>query len=159
VSATYRYCPFCGGEVHAPLNALDAKPESFIDLLNSIYNLLADKANQSRIAYLSARSEEVIARRARLEFDEEFDSISRSYATRGGLPAAVTNLYSLALTNGLTGYAYRTIEEWVTHRRSGPMSQAESQQLLITCSRRLPPSTWGRGDRDGGPRPIRGRPC
>jgi hypothetical protein len=57
VDCLFRFCPACGGRIHIPLERTNAKPEMFIDLMNSLYSLLVDKNNASRTKYLPALSE------------------------------------------------------------------------------------------------------
>ena len=62
---SFRYCPTCGGRLYFSLDTPNAKPEMFIDFFNSLYNLLADKNNDSRSKYLPNLSEKIIARRCK----------------------------------------------------------------------------------------------
>jgi len=64
-----------------------------------------------------------------MEFEDEFRAISMTYITKGGLPDAVMDLYPMSLTNSLSGYVYRSIEEFVTHKKSAELPESERQYL------------------------------
>lgn len=130
VSGSYRYCPYCGAEVHTAFNEENARPEAFIELLNSLYNLLADKASPVRRHYLPQISEDVMSRRATLEFNDEFGRFFATFAAHGGMPQSVSDLLTVSLSNALTGYAYRSVEEAVMRKRSSALSPTESERLL-----------------------------
>jgi len=66
---SFRYCPSCGAPAYAALDSTHANPESFLDLFNSLYNLIADRNNYERVIYLPALSEQIIARRCKMGFN------------------------------------------------------------------------------------------
>jgi hypothetical protein len=132
VNCLFRFCPSCGEPLHILLEQINAKPELFIDLMNSLYNLIADKSNEKRTEYLPSLSENIMSRRCKIEFEDEVRSISIMYLTKGGLPDAVLDLYPMALTNSLSGYVYRTIEEFVTHKKSTKLSDADREYLVTS---------------------------
>ena len=135
VNCLFRFCPFCGEPIHISLEQINTKPELFVELMNSLYNLIADKNNEKRTEYLTPLSESVMSRRCKIEFEDEFRSISMTYLTKGGLPDAVLDLYPMSLTNSLSGYVYRTIEELVTHKKSAELSDADRQYLMTSMYR------------------------
>jgi hypothetical protein len=48
------------------------------------------------------------------------------------VPDAVQALYPLSLSNSLTGYVYRSVEEFVTDRKSAELSPTERECLLTS---------------------------
>lgn len=113
VDYSFRYCPTCGGQLYVSLDTPNAKPEMFIDLFNSSYNLLADKNNDSRSKYLPNLSENIIARRGELEYEDDYQDMIRNLGMKFVPPNATTDMYYLSLTNTLAGYTYRSIEELI----------------------------------------------
>jgi len=126
-----RFCPRCGNQVYVSLDQ-DPKPEIFIDLFLSLYNLLADITNERRGHYLANTSEKIMRRRCRLEFDDETKRFTLDFLTRGGLPDAVLDLYNMAISNCLNGYTYRVVEEMVTKTKSPKLSDAEIHYLMTS---------------------------
>jgi hypothetical protein len=118
--------------MHISIEQINAKPEQFIDLMNSLYNLIADKNNAKRTEYLPALSENIMSRRCKIEFEDEIRSIAINYLTKGGLPDAVQDLYPMSLTNSLSGYVYRTIEELVTNKRSSKLPDVDRDYLMTS---------------------------
>lgn len=126
----FRYCPSCGERIYISLEALNAKPELFIDLLNSLYNLIADKNNDRRTEYFPVLSESIIIRRCKIEYDDQVKSILLDSILKGGLPDALRDLYHLSLTNTLSGYTYRSIEEFIVNIKSEKLSESEKNSLI-----------------------------
>jgi hypothetical protein len=135
VDCLFRFCPFCSAPIHISLEQINTKPELFIDQMNSLYNFIADKNNEKRSEYLPPLSESIMSRRCKIEFEDEFRSISMTYLTKGGLPDAVLDLYPMSLTNSLSGYVYRTVEELVTHKKSAELSDTDRQYLRTSMYR------------------------
>jgi hypothetical protein len=130
VDYSFRYCPTCGGQLYVSLDTPNAKPEMFIDLFNSLYNLLADKNNDSRSKYLPNLSENIIARRCKLEYEDDYQDMIRNLGMKFVPPNAATDMYYLSLTNTLAGYTYRSIEELIVKRKSEMLSEAEKRHFM-----------------------------
>ncbi len=130
VDYSFRYCPSCGGQLYVSLDASNAKPEMFIDLFNSLYNLLADKNNDRRSKYLPILSENIIARRCKLEYEDDYRDMIQNLGMKFVPPDATTYMYYLSLTNTLAGYTYRSIEELIVKRKSEMLSETEKHQLM-----------------------------
>lgn len=125
IDYSFRYCPLCGAPAYAALDSTNANPESFLDLFNSLYNLIADRNNYERVICLPTLSEQTIARRCKIEFDDDYGSMIRNLAAKFIPPAAAENLYHLYLTNTLSGYAYRSVEELIFKGESPSLSESE----------------------------------
>jgi len=126
----FRFCPACGEPVYVSLDVPHAKPEYFFDLMNPLYNLLADRDNPRRREYLPALSEEVIVRKCRIDFEAELSDIRTHVFLPVSLPDTVEELYHMSLSDALSGYAYRSIEEFVVQNRSQRLSHSDKRDLL-----------------------------
>lgn len=82
IDYSFRYCPSCGSQAYTSLESTNAKPESFLGLFNSLYNLLADINNNKRSAYLPSFSEQIITRRCKLEYEDDYSDMVRSLAMK-----------------------------------------------------------------------------
>lgn len=127
---SFRYCPSCSAPAYTSLEPENATPDSFPDLFNSLYNLLADRSNSKRSQYLPSSSEQVITRRCKIEFDDEYGGMVRNLVAKFIPPTAAENLYHLYLTNTLTGYTYRSIEEIISKRKSPPLSESDKEYFM-----------------------------
>jgi len=130
VDYSFRYCPSCGGQLYVSLDTSNPKPEMFIDLFNSLYNLLADKNNDRRSKYLPILSENIIARRCKLEYEDDYRDMIRNLSMKFVPPDATADMYYLSLSNTLAGYTYRFVEELIVKRKSEILSEAEKRQLM-----------------------------
>jgi hypothetical protein len=130
VDYSFRYCPSCGSQLYVSLDTSDAKPEMFIDLFNSLYNLLADKNNDGRSKYLPILSENIIARRCKLEYEDDYRDMIRNLGMKFVPLDATADMYYLSLTNTLAGYTYRFVEELIVKRKSEMLSETEKRQLM-----------------------------
>jgi hypothetical protein len=115
----------------------DAGPDDFVPLLNSIYNLLANSAPEDRhperTKYLPDISEAVMVRRTRIEHEVDQKELLFSIRPVGDFSRAaesVASLYPRSLSNALTGYSYRTVEEMVCKQHSNPLSDSDRQRLM-----------------------------
>ena len=127
---SFRYCPSCGAPAYSALDPANATPDSFLDLFNSLYNLLADKSNNERSQYLPVLSEQIIARRSKIEFDDDYGSMVRNLTAKFIPPATAETLYHLYLTNTLTGYTYRSVEELIFKTKSPSLSESEKAYFI-----------------------------
>lgn len=132
IEYSFRYCPSCGAEAYVSLDASNAKPESFIDLFNSLYNLLTDKNNDERSKHLPVLSENIITRRCKLEYEADVNDMLRNLVMKFVPPEATVGMYHLSLTNVLTGYTYRSIEEFVVNKKSQKLSEADKTYLMTS---------------------------
>ncbi len=124
-----RHCPACGKTLLISLNKANAKPELFFDLMTSLYNLVADNNNANRSRYLPSMSENIILRRCSVEFSDELHDLSLNYSYEADWPEEVKDLHAMCLTNVLCGYVYRTIEEFITDRKSPKLSSERKERL------------------------------
>jgi len=125
-----RTCPACGGSLFVSLENVNARPELFFDLMTSLFNLVADKDNARRGRYLPPFSEDVIQRRCELEFHNEVYSFELDVQSEEDWPEEIRDLFAMSLTNTLTGYIYRSVEEFVTQKKSPELLPAEKQSLI-----------------------------
>jgi hypothetical protein len=132
VDYSARYCPACGNKLYASLDSSTARPEMFIDLFNSLYNLLADKHNDDRSKYFPALSEQIIARRCKLEYEDDFRDTIRNLTMKFVPPDVTADMYYLSLSNTLAGYTYRSVEELIVKKKSAQLSEAEKHRLMST---------------------------
>lgn len=125
-----RYCSACGNELYASLDSSTAKPEMFTDLFNSLYNLLADKNNDNRTKYFPDLSEKIIARRCKLEYEDDYKDMIRNLTMKFVPPDATADMYYLSLSNTLAGYTYRSVEELIVKKKSAQLSEADKNRLM-----------------------------
>jgi len=120
--------------MYAPLDLAGAGPESFIPILNSLYNLLAAKQGESphpdHLKYLPEPSERVMIRRCRIEHRMNLKSFADTIKRNSGAEAVLMDLYTLALSNTLAGYVYRSVEEAVCKKKSAQLAESEKAQLI-----------------------------
>jgi hypothetical protein len=133
---SFRFCPRCGAELYFSLSELNAGPEAFFPLLNSLYNLLAvargDSPHPERKKYLPELSERVMARRSRIEHEADIKGLFPFALIQPGGDDILQDLYTLSLSNALAGYAYRAAEEMMCKRRTPPLPKGEKEYLLRT---------------------------
>lgn len=127
-----RTCPECGEPLFLALDPRNAKPENFFDLMTSLYNLVADKENPRRVRYLPGISERVIERRCEIEFQDEAHVFGFGLANDENWPEELRDIYAMALTNTLTGYIYRYVEEFILGGKNGELGEAERKSLIST---------------------------
>jgi hypothetical protein len=157
-----RFCPRCGTPLYASLTRTDASPDSFIPLLNSLYNLLATRrdepAHPDRRKYLPEFSENVMIRRCRLEHEETARQMFQSFHFQLAAADRLKDLYSLALSNALAGYTYRSVEEMICKRTNARLSEEKKQWLVDSmyeqCGEELAASEYRVLDRND---PVDGR--
>ena len=129
-----RFCPRCGAQLYASLTPTDNSLESFLGLLNSLYNLLAtrssDPPHPDRRKYFPESSEKVMIRRCRLEHEETVRQSFHSFAFRLEAVELLNELYSLALSNALAGYTYRCVEETICKRKSERITEQKKKSLV-----------------------------
>lgn len=136
---SYRFCPKCGTSLYDELDPPQATPDSFIPLLNSLYNLLAVRDGKLRHAdrqrYFPAPSEEVIIRRCRIEHRIDLSQLLPYDLYQQTEDESLMGLYKFSLSTSLAGYAYRSVEEMIYKDKPGPLSEAQKQDLLSVLYR------------------------
>ena len=130
----FRYCPACGAQIYASLETSNATPEMFMDLFNSLYNLLADSHNAKRTEYFPPLSEKIIIRRAKLEVETDYNDMIRNLRMKFVPPnaSAITGSYHQSLSNALAGYTFRSIEELIANKKSPLLSETEKHSIMST---------------------------
>jgi hypothetical protein len=130
----HRFCPRCGTSVYAALDGPEATIESFLPLLNSLYNLLAkvrgELPHPDRGKYISELSENVMTRRCRLEHDVLRKQSMSLIIKNIHADEDLMELYTLALSNSLAGYTYRSVEEMIFGKKAVRLSQPEREHLI-----------------------------
>jgi hypothetical protein len=131
---SFRCCPRCGSQLYSSLELPDPGPDSFVPLLNSLYNLLAvsagDPPHPERRKYLPELSEKVMSRRSRIEYEMDVKALFMATFNKPGSQEALMDLYTLSLSTALAGYVYRSVEEMICKRTNEPLSEAEKNDLL-----------------------------
>jgi hypothetical protein len=136
---SFRFCPRCGTQLYEGLERSGADPDSFVPLLNSLYNLLAvkrgDVPHPDRGKHLNTVSESAMSRRCSIDHNEMCRDIFRSLRFRPEASQALDDLLTLSLSNALAGYAYRAVEEMICKRKILPMPSTERDSLISTVWR------------------------
>ena len=135
VHAFLRCCPECGEPVFLTLDKSNARPELFFDLMTSLFNLVADKSNSRRERYLPQFSEDTIFRRCEIEFAGEAHCFALQSATEDDWPEEIQDLFAMTLTNTLVGYVYRSVEEFVTSKKTEELQPAEKDYLMASLGK------------------------
>lgn len=125
-----RNCPICGEPIFLALDKVNAKPERFFDLMTSLYNLVADKDNPRRARYFPGVSERVIQRRCEIEFQDEAHVFGFGHHDNEDWPEELRDVFAMGLTNTLTGYIYRYVEEFIHDGKCGELAAAERTALI-----------------------------
>ncbi len=135
----FRHCPQCGTALFAPLDEPAASADSFIPLLNSLYNLLAVRSGEphhpDRRKYFPELSEQVIIRRCRIEYDIDLRDISQRIILKGSVRPlwesnSLMEMYHLSLSQSLAGYTYRAVEEMICKTKCAPLSRSDTAKLV-----------------------------
>jgi hypothetical protein len=134
----HRFCPKCGTQLYVTLDQPGATPESFVPLLNSLYNLLAigkgESAHPERTKYIPELSDLVMIRRSRIEHQTMRRNFLSLIIKDIDVDAALMDFYKLSLSNALAGYAYRSVEEMIYRTRSERLSVSEKNSLISSMS-------------------------
>jgi hypothetical protein len=134
VNCFSRQCPVCDEPLYLSLDDANAKPETFLDLMTSLYNLIADGNNEERERYISSLSEQAILRRCDLEL-QCLQSILPGKYSEEECPDEVLDLLKMSLTSALAGYAFRSIEEFVAGKRCRELTYAEKEYIFASLDR------------------------
>jgi hypothetical protein len=123
-----RFCPQCGHPFFVDLSRKDLTGDMFLDVLNSLYNLIVTPGIPDREVYFHAVSRRLINRRYELEYNLELRTgVFASFP--GSNSAARTEAINMRInsrsSNTLTGYAIRGAEEIIAGNRTSPLSFKE----------------------------------
>jgi len=74
VDLLFRFCPHCGNALYIDLSEIDVSKNEcndklFIDILNSVYNLIINPTNKERDLYFNPVSRNLISKRFELEYE------------------------------------------------------------------------------------------
>jgi len=127
-----RYCPECGEPIFLAIDPVNAKPENFFELMTSLYNLVADKENPRRTRYLPGISERVMHRRCEIEFQDEAHVFGFGHHSDENWPEEIRDIFAMVLTNTLTGYIYRYVEEFILDDKCAELDASERAALVFT---------------------------
>lgn len=129
-----RFCPRCGAQLYVSLDQTKATPDSFLPLLNSLYNLLAtrhgEQAHPARAKYLHEVSEKVMIRRCRIEHEETMKQWVPIIFRTAGAAERLMELYHLSLSNTLAGYTFRSVEEMICKKKTERISETKKSFLI-----------------------------
>ena len=128
-----RFCERCGTPLHVILESPTIQNVQFIDIFNSVFNLLANKTNLGRKKYYPQTSEDLLFARTRREYDDAYKHYSFQRTTLGLDPFDfdLQTLFTVSSTTTLAGYSTRTTEELKTGNRSNRMPAEEADSMLV----------------------------
>lgn len=131
-----RNCPVCGEPIFLTIDRNHAAPEHFYELMTSMYNMVADRDNPGRARYLPGMSERAIQRRCEIEFQDEAHYFGFGHLDNEDWPEELRDIFAMALSNTLTGYVYRCVEEFICRSglpaggKRGELAAAERRALI-----------------------------
>ena len=129
-----RFCSQCGHPLFIDLSRNDLTGEMFLDVLNSLYNLIITTDTPGRDVYCHPASRRLINRRYELEHDLELKAASRgifSLSSRNSFEdriEAINMRITSRSSNTLAGYATRGAEELISRRATPPFSLQEIEE-------------------------------
>lgn len=124
-----RYCPACGNPVFTSLDPANARPELFFELMTSLYNLAANRENDERKRYIHPISEDGLIRRCSIDFKDELQALSLDYGYEDDWPEEIEDLFAMCLSSTLSGYVFRSVEEFITNCRSPEISPEKKEHI------------------------------
>lgn len=121
-----RFCPDCGQPLFVDLSRSDLRPDDFLDVLNSLYNLIIIIGHKQRDAHFHPVSRRLMNARFELEHREEFGALMFGSLGVGetrfpGRLEAIGMRVSARSSNAVTGYAVRACEELIVRRKLPPL--------------------------------------
>jgi L-rhamnose mutarotase len=131
VEFSFRFCPYCGNELYINLSEIDlSKKElndnSFISILNSVYNLIINSKNKDVDLYFHPISRKLISKRFEIEYETEKKiSIISSPENIKNHNYVLNERLNSCLFNSITGYSIRITEELISERKTIPLSLQE----------------------------------
>jgi len=129
---TSRYCKKCGNPLFIVLNSHNLKNEKFIDVFNSVYNLLCDKTNLEKQKYSSPLTDKVIWQRIKSIYKNHAINASLTRVGLGLNPFVFdfNPLYQRSASNILSGYSLRLTEELYTDKKSNSLEATEIESII-----------------------------
>jgi zinc-ribbon domain len=128
-----RFCERCGTPLHVILESPTIQNVEFIEVFNSVFNLLANKTNLDRTKYFLKTSEDLLFAKNRREYEDAYKNYSFQRATFGldPLDFDLRTLFTVFNTTTLAGYSTRVTEELKTGNRSNRMPAEEADSMLV----------------------------
>jgi hypothetical protein len=131
VALSVRFCSQCGHPFFIALSKKDLTGDIFIEVLNSLYNLIITTDIRERDAYFHPVSRTLINRRYELEHKLEVDALK--YDLFGAFTGnkfterveAINMRIKSRSSNTVTGYAVRATEELIVKKKTLPLSVKE----------------------------------
>jgi len=133
VDVCSRFCERCGTPIHVILESSTIQNEEFTEIFNSLFYLLADKANPDRIKYFPKPSEDLLFAKVRREYEKAQRNVSIQRSALGLDPFNfdLGTLYMVYNTTILAGYSARVAEELKTGKRSLRLPTEEIDSILV----------------------------
>lgn len=128
VDLSFRFCPQCGQPVFIDLSRKDLTGDIFLDVLNSVYNLIITPDIQERDTYYHPVSRMLINKRYELEYEDSKRNLFFAFPPGVGLQARMWTTAGFIrprASNAVTGYAIRVTEELIVKKKTTPLSVKE----------------------------------
>lgn len=134
---SFRYCPLCGNQNFIDLSRNDFNEDMFLDILNSLYNLIITPNIQGRDIYFFPVSRRIINKRYELEYNAEVKESMAFYSSIFKVQLekrieAINLRINSRSSNAITGYAIRTTEELISKRKIEPLSIEEIKDRITS---------------------------
>jgi len=142
VDFSFRFCPQCGKALFVDLSRQDLTADQFLDVLNSVYNLIITPDLRERDSYFHPLSRKLIHRRFAIEHELELDASTRFQWLKKSSPIsgsdsidAIKMRIDCRSSNTMTGYASRVAEELIVKMKSPPISGKEVEFGIASFER------------------------
>ena len=128
-----RFCSLCGNPLFVSLSINNLHDDMFLDVLNSLYNLITTNDAPDRDRYFHTVSRNLINQRFKQDHRLEMEAASRKLfslsSNRTIKEMEVINMrIASRSSNTLTGYATRGVEELITKRKTPSLSREEIEE-------------------------------
>jgi predicted RNA-binding Zn-ribbon protein involved in translation (DUF1610 family) len=123
-----RFCPQCGQPLFIDLSRSDLTRVAFLDVLNSLHNLITTADFKAPDEYFHPVSRRLINRRYELEHRLEFGTSMFDFFGEASFPDRIETInmrIHARSSNTVTGYAVRAAEELVVKKKTPPLPVKE----------------------------------
>ncbi len=135
---SHRYCDMCGEPLFIDLDSKNLQNEDFIEIYNSVYSVISNKANMQRNKYIEDSIESILFNRPRTIFEELWKNVIMMRSSFKGMDdpfnkniqPAIQNIVTHCSSTILSGYAYRVAEELYTKKKNINVDQSLLNEVI-----------------------------
>ncbi len=133
VDLSFRFCPQCAQPVFIDLARNDLTGDMFLDVLNSVYNLIITRDAQQRDVYYHPLSRILINKRYEFEYEDSTRIHAFAFPTGVAFPdrmRVIAGFFRSRASNAVTGYAIRVAEELIVKKKTIALSLKEVENAI-----------------------------